>query len=231
MNLTKSIYNNSFFYFLSIVLFAIWGFWVTYFTRPPETVNSLEHIHGAAMFGWCLMLIVQSFLIRTQRRTVHRVIGKLSYLLAPLIVISTIMLAKYKLNVRGLTDEGLYVLALQVFTLILFVVSYVQAMRNRKQPDVHARYMICTALTLLDPIFARVLLVNFLHVPLESGVIQYLTYGFIDLILLVLAFLDWNKSQRRDVFSPMLLLFIAMQAPVFFVLDMPAWTAFAEWFM
>ena len=231
MSLTHAIFRNSVFFFTLIPLFAVWGFWVTYFTRPTETLVPFHHIHGAAMFAWCLMLILQSFLIRTNRRGVHRLLGKLSYLLAPLIVLSTIALGNVTLNVRGLTDEGLYIFALQGFILSQFIVSYSLAIKNRKRPDVHARFMICTAFTLLDPIFARVLLVNFIHVEFSTGIIQYFTYGFIDLVLIILAVWDWKSHDRRDVFLPMLFFFIATQLPVFFVLKWSAWEAFASWFM
>lgn len=231
MSLTNAIFRNSVFYFALIPLFAVWGFWVTYFTRPPESLAPFDHIHGVAMFGWCLMLVAQSLLIRTNRRDIHRKLGTLSYVLAPLIVISTLTLANYRLNTRGLTDEGLYILSLQIFTLAQFVVAYCLAIWNRRRPDVHARYMVCTGLTLLDPIFARILLVHFMQAPLTSGIVQYITYGFIDLILLVLVLWDWKSHQRKDVFLPMLIFFLATHIPVFFVLSSPAWASFAAWFM
>ena len=231
MSLTNAIFRNSVFFFALIPLFAIWGFWVTYFVRPPEQLSAYDHVHGMAMFGWCLMLILQSFLIRTGRRDIHRQTGKLSYALAPVIAISTLLLANYRLNVRGLTDEGVYVLALQVFILIQYVVFYTLAMMNRKRPDVHARYMVCTAIPLLDPIFARILFFNFLQVPFESGIIQYITYTFSDLILVILIIWDWKSHQRRDVFLPMLFVLLATQIPVFFVLECPLWHAFAAWYM
>ena len=105
------------------------------------------------------------------------------------------------------------------------------AIRNRKQPDVHARWMICTAFTMLDPIFARILAVNFLQVPFESGIIQYFTYTFIDLIVIALVLRDWKSGLRRDVFAPALILLVLTQLPIFFVLNIPAWTSFAAWFM
>ena len=231
MSFNRSIFRNSVFFLILIPLFAIWGFWVTYFTRPPETVSAYETLHGAAMFGWCLMLVAQATLIRTNHRPIHRQLGKLSYLLAPLVVVSTIVLANFRLNVRGLTDEGLYILGLQVFTLILFSVFYTMAMRNRKQADVHARWMICTAFTLLDPIFARIIAVNFIHVPFETGIIQYITYAGIDLVVIMLVLKDWKSQQRRDVFLPALILMVAAQLPAFFTVRSPAWEAFATWFM
>ncbi len=231
MSFTKAIFSKSVFLLALIPLFAVWGFWVTYFARPQETVSVFEHLHGVAMFGWLLLLVLQSGLIRTNRRAIHRQTGKLAYVLGPWIIVSTIILANYRLNARGLTPEGLYILGLQVFTLILFTVCYVMAIRNRKQPDVHARWMICTAFTTFDPIFARILVINFLPVPFESGIIQYITYSFINLIVIALALRDWKAERRRDVFLPMLGLLLLTQIPIFFVLNVPAWTSFAAWFM
>ena len=107
MSFNQSIFRNSTFFLALIPLFAVWGFWVTYFTRPPGTYNIWEHVHGVAMFTWCIMLVSQSFLIRTNLRSVHRALGKISFILAPVIVISTVFLANYMLNVRLLNNEGL----------------------------------------------------------------------------------------------------------------------------
>jgi hypothetical protein len=231
MNLTQAIFRNSFFCFVLLLGFAFWGFWVTYFARPAGTVASWEHLHGVAMFGWCAMLIAQSFLVRSSRRDLHRALGKLSYALAPLIVVSTIALANFRLNLRGPTAEGIYVLGLQLFLLLQVIVFYTQAIRHRRRPDVHARWMVCTALTLIDPIFARILLVNFLQMPVESQVAQYFTFAMIDLILLALVLRDLKESGRRDVFLPALALTVATQVLMLNVQNIPAWWAFAEWFM
>ena len=56
------------------------------------------------------MLILQSFLIRTNRRDIHRLMGKLAYVLGPLVILTTLVLANYRLNVRGLTAEGVFLL-------------------------------------------------------------------------------------------------------------------------
>lgn len=231
MSFTRAIFSKSVFFLALIPLFAIWGFWVTYFTRPPETLSVYDHLHGFGLAAWVLMLVLQSFLIRTNRRWIHRQTGKLAFLLGPWIVISTIVLAHYRLNVRGLTTEGLYFLGLQIFILIQYTVCYTMAIWYRKQPDLHARWMICTAFSLLDPIFARILVVNFIQVPLETGIIQYITYAFIDLIVIALILRDWKTEQRRDVFLPVLILLLVTQLPTLFVVNISAWESFAGWFM
>lgn len=182
------------------------------------------------MFAWCIMLVAQSFLIRTNLRSVHRALGKVSFILAPVIVISTVFLANYKLNVRQLNNEGLYIFGLQFFIIILFGYFYVMAILRRKQPDVHARWMICTAFTLLDPIFARIIAVNFYQVPFESGIIQWMTFSFIDAIVIALVIKDWKSGGRRDVFLPALALLVVAQIAMLTVWDTAPWMAFASWF-
>ena len=230
MNFTQSIFRNSWLFFVLILASAFWGFWVTYFTRPDGTVSGWEHLHGAAMFGWCAMLIVQASLIRTHRRSLHRATGKISVVLVPLIIYSTLWLANFRLNQRALSDEGVYVLGLQLFLLLLFMIFYVQAMRHRARSDVHARWMICTSLTLLDPIFARVIGVNFIPAPLETMVAQYITFAMVDLILLALILRDLKTPSRKDVFLPALVMFVLAQAAMLLLWKTQAWSNFATWY-
>ena len=75
MSFTRSIFNNSVFFLALIPLFAVWGFWVTYFTRPAGSIAIHEHLHGVAMFAWLGLLVLQAFLIRTNRRSLHRQTG------------------------------------------------------------------------------------------------------------------------------------------------------------
>ena len=72
MRSTCAIFSKSVFFPALIPLFAIWGLWVTYFTQPPETVSGYKHLHGFVMFVWVLMLVIQSFLMRTNRRQVRQ---------------------------------------------------------------------------------------------------------------------------------------------------------------
>ena len=53
------------------------GFAPTYYLRPPEAVPIPRylHVHGAAMTAWFLLLLLQSLLIATGRRSIHRRTG------------------------------------------------------------------------------------------------------------------------------------------------------------
>ena len=79
------------FFFLAFLLVAIIGFWPTYFTRIEEMASWRVHAHGVFLFGWCLLLVAQAWLIRDRRGNWHRALGKASYVLAPLIVVSALV--------------------------------------------------------------------------------------------------------------------------------------------
>src|SRR5262245_42167506 len=82
--------------FVLFLAFAAWAFWPSYFSRLFEQPNIRFHLHGVALTLWCAMLVVQSQLIRTQRRAAHRLIGKSSYVLAPAVVLITASFVHYR---------------------------------------------------------------------------------------------------------------------------------------
>ncbi len=83
MKLEKSLSDKSYIWFIVFFAFVILAFWFTYFTRILDQENYRMHLHGIALILWCLMLIAQALLIRLNYRSLHRQIGKFSYLLVP----------------------------------------------------------------------------------------------------------------------------------------------------
>jgi hypothetical protein len=203
------------------------AFWPTYFMAPPYKADFLHvHLHGVAMFAWMVLLLAQAGLIRAGLRPLHRALGKVSYGLVPVIVVSTLLLAHYRLR-QGTPDaELLYFFYVQGALLAAFVFAYVQAIRHRHDPALHMRYMLGTALAVIDPILARILVVYFGIVP---PMMQVMTYA---LVLGVLAAL-WVRSNGlrwRSAYGALLAVFAVALLPTFFVPQTAAWRAFAEGF-
>ena len=221
--------RNSVFFFAVLGLFAIARFWPSYFSRVGQDANLHVQLHGAVIGLWCVMLIAQAYLIRSDHRAAHHVVGKFSYVLAPVIALATLSLMHFRLRGAGNAPsaELLYFLYVQFSVLLLFVICYSLAMINRHTPSVHAGWMVCTGLTLVDPVFAR-LLSNYLHVA--PPLLQIITYAIIDLLLLWL--IVWGRRQPRPVklFPVVLAIFLAAQIPTFFITNTAAWRAIALWY-
>jgi hypothetical protein len=217
--------RTSVFWFAALVALAVAAFWPSYVRRLAD-VGAEVHVHAAGMTLWCLLLVAQGALIRSGRRDLHRALGRASYVLVPLIVVGTLVLARHMLRSaqRPLPEEALYFLYIQLSLLAVFAYAYVAAIRHRREPPVHGAYMIGTALALVDPIGARLLH----QVGLAPPLMQVVTYGIVDAVLVALLVHERRRPARPRVFARLLAVFVLAQVPTFFVARVPAWRAFAE---
>ena len=87
--------------------------------------------------------------------------------------------------------------------------------------------MVCTALTLVDPIVARLL---YIGLGIEPPAMQAITYALVDATLVFLWMRDRRLGSSAGVFPGMLALFILVEIPTFILPDTVAWRAFAGWY-
>lgn len=220
--------HKSGYYFILLFFLVVIGFWETYFSKLFTDIDGYSHFHAITMLLWIGMLITQAFLIKYKKRSLHRFIGKFSYGLLPLIIISLILLAHSQITIHdyGISYSRLYVLFLQLSLLTIFVIAYSLAIVYRKSANHHARYMICTSLTLIDPAVARIPL----DIPPLPFSYQVLTFTLIDLILLTLIVVERKQKKGREVFRIMLGIFIFFQGLNLFWTRSSSWDNFALWF-
>lgn len=121
-------------------------------------------------------------------------LGKLSYVLAPLIVISIFLVSKEKYNRLDTyvsVENNIGMIALNIPGMLYFGLLYALAMINRKKQACHMRYMIATALFVIGPAVGRALElyadVSFEHSVLYSVVV-------IELLTIVLIVFDLIKK-------------------------------------
>ncbi len=147
-----------------------------------------------------------------------------------MIVISIILLAHIRISA---TPEEFFVsrsyaVYLQLSLAFVFAATYGFAIWYRKSKDIHARFMVATAFTFIDPVFDRFISMFMPFITIRG---EWLTFGFINLLLITLAILDRNHLKARWVFPGLLLLYLIIEIPIFFQLtDMGWWQSFAAWF-
>ena len=154
-------YKNVSYFFVVILAILVVGFWKSYFSRFPvfDSLTYVHHTHTLLLMLWFAMLIVQPILIYQKRLDLHRLFGKFSYVLVPLLVWSMVaaMQTQYLRNMPRIPEaQNLAFLYLPVSALIPFVTLYVLAIIYRKKPAPHMRYMIASAVALLGPGVGRI---------------------------------------------------------------------------
>jgi hypothetical protein len=159
-------YRNLGYILLLFPLIIVAGFWIPYFSQIPifdSSITTAVHIHALLLFAWVGLVVVQPLAIRSRAFSFHRILGRASYGLMPLIVLFAIaMLHKEYLEhlAGGMTVAAArsaeYLSTIQV---TLFAVFYGLAIIRIQKRDVeeHMRYMICVVLVLLPAGLARAL--------------------------------------------------------------------------
>jgi hypothetical protein len=233
MKLERTIFEKSHVYFLVFFLIVLTAFWFTYFTRIFEQENYRMHLHGGILFLWCIMLIIQPLLIRRKMNLVHRWIGKFSFVVVPLLVLTTFDLLRYRIKNQPAIDYAF--MALVINALIVFMVLYSVAIYNRKRPAVHARYMLCTIFPFFTPATDRIIFIYFPstvdYFPLLNGQPNVMLFGFAlaDVILIGLCIWDWSAHRRLNVFPFALVLVLAYHYSVHTFYQYNFWKTFCDW--
>ena len=224
-------FKTSEYYFIGLFILAIAGFWPSYFSKFFDGTADFSfylHFHAFLAVIWILFLIIQPILIRKKKFALHRNIGKLSYLLVPLIYISITLLAHSRITGE---EENLGLsLWIPFKDLIIFSFGYGIAIYYRKKMQVHARGMIVAGIVLIEPALVRFILYTFFP---ESG---FAPEGYLMTIALVYALLaslmiaERKQRQGRWVFPITLCLYLFVHSVILLQYSIPGWDSLAKWF-
>lgn len=198
------------------------GFWVPYISQFPRfdsSITTAVHIHAALLFSFLGLLIFQPLAIRYQAFALHRVLGKLSNILMPLILVfSAAMLWKeYQEHIATglpptLARRDEYLSAAQLMLLGIFYYRAISCIRKRNIPG-HMRYMICIVLVLLPAGLARTLGYWFNFRQSSSQTVCFIA---IDLLLGGLILFDRSRKASARPYAVALLAYISIE--IFWIL-------------
>jgi len=217
--------------FAGLFALAVLAFWPSYLSRLGGGFTGYVHVHAAAMTLWFALLVGQALLIRAGRRALHRRLGALSYGLAPLIVVAGVLLAHAALVRDAAVDPtGAGMTAYLPLAMIAwFAACYALAIAYRKDPALHARFMLGTSLAVVDPVASRV--AAFYFPPIQDATrYPLVSWGLTAAILIALMAAERGQRRGRTVFPVMLAASTLLFALWFAFAPSGAWLGFARWF-
>lgn len=146
---------------LLLIVFVFLGFAPTYYLRPAAAgpIPGYLHVHGAAMTAWFLLLLVQTALIATRRRGVHRRLGIAGAFVAALIVVLNPLVVAWGVP-RQLADNdstqltSLIVVA-DLLLVAIFLVLVALAIVWRRYPEAHSRMLLLASIAVSGPALGR----------------------------------------------------------------------------
>jgi hypothetical protein len=162
--------------FILLQLLVHIGFYKTYIRHFPAFVDYttvsgrkfhfswVKHFHGMMMMGWTLMLLLQPILILKGKIKWHHRVGRLSYILAPLVLLSLWLITQerfYDILEREGYTAAIAHLSLNFPNIVFFALLYSLAIYYRKRSALHIAFMCGTGILLIGPALARILIIYF----------------------------------------------------------------------
>jgi hypothetical protein len=194
------------YFFLLLIPLTIAGFFKTYIVQFPnfkESITSFIHLHAIIASLWIGILIVQPFLIVNKKFALHRKVGKMSYIVFPLLILSFVPQI-----VRTANSDNPKNLFFSLADSTLLILFYSLAVYYKKISSKHMRYMIATTLVFLGPTVGRIGPVLLGWSELFTQNIQYL---IVYLILAALLFYDRVNGKKYQPYVIVICFFIIHQ--------------------
>jgi hypothetical protein len=223
----KLRFDNSGYYFIGMIGLVLLGFWPSYFAKFIDGTANFAfyfHFHATMISLWLAALIIQPILIKRKKSPLHRLIGKLTYFLFPLVILSIILLAHSR-HPFNQPDLGLR-LFVPFKDILIMCTAYFIAIRYRHNADIHARGMVATGIVFIEPALSR-FLGNMMN---GSDLSYFLTIAIIYTLLITLIILERRQKRGRWVFPLVLGMYIVVHAVLIFWIHIPGWDAIAAWF-
>ena len=194
----EKAYKNLGYFLILLIPFTFLGFYTTYFNQFPTFLETSAyiHIHAAIASIWVLLLISQPLLIRKKKYKLHKQLGKISYLVFPLLILSFI-----PGMIRIFNSDSPTILFFPLSDIIMLIIFYFLAIYHRKNTSKHMRYMIGVVIVFLDPTLGRI---GVLLLDLSDKVNQNVLCIIIYLILTRLILLDRKNGKN---YKPYVLIF------------------------
>lgn len=227
-------FRNIYIYFALVVPVAVLAFWKKYFgvlADPPETVTPLLHGHAFVMSLWLVMLIAQAWFFRTKRFRLHRLVGRSSFLLAPLIVLLTLLLIHEVLNrfAEGVPQDRARINVFGFGMVVAYATTWSLAMAYRRRMELHVRFIISTAFAMSTAIVFRIFLY---WVPGfgSNGAALAGAWVIISLLLFILIAADWRNGIKRSPYWVVTICIVVMNVGYWTFTKTDGWLAFCRWY-
>lgn len=184
--------------------FTLAGFWFSYWSKFTE-VPFRHHAHGLTATAWYILLIIQPWIYNRKSLKLHKQVGFIGLILAGGVVFSALQVIPYNIK-SGLVDYLKYGLSFYDFLAITgFVVSVIMAMFNARKIELHARWMISTAIWALQPALARLIFIPLFiasdgQPPFEFITAIYLALAVMGIPVLIMIVLDYKRFNK--IYTP-----------------------------
>lgn len=203
---------------LLFIVLSLVGFYSSYISHFPKfsDFKGLINIHFFSFCCWFTLIVIQPILIRKKQYELHKKLGRLSYFLIPILVITIVLLRLGKLSEE--VADSLESASMNAFITFADILSmngfYLIAVINSKNIHRHVAFILATSLVILNPGLARLL--NIIKPGLGMSVI------LVPFIFTLVIFLyEKFKCKRPILKSPYFAIFMLWLLEIILLFTIP----------
>ncbi|HRJ31026.1 MAG TPA: hypothetical protein PLV21_03315 [Cyclobacteriaceae bacterium] len=242
----RTLFHGTAWMLLLLIPITFFGFYPSYFAKLNAPTPTVIHLHSAFMLLWLVTAIAQPLLIKFNKLNHHRLVGKISYGVMPLVILSGYFILRYSYH-RALggdavgppgfypTDLSPEIKAAEFVVIgtvywIWLIVYYVLGVSFRKNMVAHTTFMLAASLTILGPAGDRLIghICDAFGWPFNAIAANFV-FGF---VLFVFTALTLLHAKRKQILWPGLLALIIQGIGIFLFFKMPyhtTWNKLAYW--
>ncbi len=201
-----------------VVVLSLAGFYSSYISHFPKfsDFKGLIHIHFFSFCCWFALIVIQPILIRKKQYELHKKLGRLSYFLIPILVITIVLLRLGKLSEE--VADSLEIASMNAFITFVDILSlsgfYLIAVINSKNIRWHVAFILATSLVILNPGLARLL--NIIKPDLGMSVI------FVPFLFTMVIFLYEKFKYKKPILkSPYFVIFMLWLLEIILLFTIP----------
>lgn len=211
------------------------GFSPTFFARPSTLppLPSLVVLHGVVFSGWLVAYALQSTLIATKRRDLHRTLGYWFVGLGAAMVflgLVTAVAAARRGAGGAFDDDPRVAMVLPFFDFVLFAGFLAAGYGWRRSPEAHKRLMLLATIDLIGPAIARMAMHSSRPVFSE----HFPLWAFAGMMLFIAVASVYDLATRRRVHPAYLwgAFTLTASGPLrFWIAGTAAWLALVDWLL
>jgi hypothetical protein len=205
--------------FASIALVSLLGFYTSYISFFPayQKFPWIIHLHFIAFLSWLTLTIVQPMLVKNRKTRLHRKLGKLAYVIAPVMILSMclVVLAQTRRLLGESIESAAISSVIGCLDIVSFTIYFTIAMVNRRNVRWHAAFMVSCAIITLNPGMSRL----FNNIQPGLGLLVAVIVPF----LIPLAIIIYEKiSLKKPILkSPYALFFLCWATEIAILMTLP----------
>lgn len=223
-------YRRAHWCFLTALAVTVAGFWPSFFRRPGE-VDVAHMVHGASATGWIVALAAQAWLMSQGLVRWHRHVAwfALGALLPTMVGSALYMVGVMQRSATIPPQVAPFIAFLDLPSLVFLCALVALAMRSRRRPAAHMRYMSATVLLGLPAALTRLLtrvLPPEVH-PLHGFHASLL---IVEALIIAHIMLDRRAGAREFAWPLSLVFFVVIQLLIGPISARAEWRAAMSWY-